>query len=396
VKLLKIDSVHPFTCLDEKQAMERARLEGMSYEQYYDWLMGQRMGLSDFLTKPMRDEGWDARQFLPRDRVLQKKIEGQKTAGVRAARKLQFFLRSALDTRPRDIFDPRWPRRRKVARRLWTLDRYIRDFRPDAIAVREPTHMDEEFFDRFRGKCLMVAFIGCNTNHVDHWDPHRFDVIFTLTEDYRRFFEVQGIESHIFHYGVDERIAGEAASAQKEYDCSFVGFLGAHHQSRKTDLLERVAAQTDFHWWGDWEGDWSRYPALKRAWRGVVSGIDMLKVYGRSKIVLNDYPDFMQNQSNNMRNMEVMEVGSFLLTRAAESLGRLEREGALVTFTDVPDCLEKIRHYLANDEERERIARKGLEVVTRDYNYKRIGRDIMHVISAAHERKRPSLKAWGA
>jgi spore maturation protein CgeB len=111
---------------------------------------------------------------------------------------------------------------------------------------------------------------------------------------------------------------------------------------------------------------------LVRRWQGEASGIDMLKIYAQYKIVLNDYPDFMQGHSNNLRNMEVFMSGSMLLTRAAANLETVEREGGLVTFDSAASCIAKARHYLAADAEREVIARKGQQLARERFNYRDI------------------------
>jgi len=113
----------------------------------------------------------------------------------------------------------------------------------------------------------------------------------------------------------------------------------------------------------------------------------MLKIYKQSKVVLNDYPDFMQGHSNNMRNMEVFSVGSFLLTRAAEALRSLEKEEAVATFKDADDCVAKLRHFLANEAEREAVAKKGHRLALEKFNYRDIGRRVMGVIEEEYERK---------
>jgi spore maturation protein CgeB len=88
----------------------------------------------------------------------------------------------------------------------------------------------------------------------------------------------------------------------------------------------------------------------------------------------------------------VFGVGSFLLTRAAEALRSLEAEGALSTFADADDCVGKIKHYLMNEEERERIAARGLQVALRDFNYKDIARKMMDVIAELYTRKSGAKK----
>jgi hypothetical protein len=392
LRLLKIDSVHPPEALADVQKRAGMDLEGMSCESYYDWLMSQRLNLSDYLTKPMRDAGWEAREFVPADPLLLRKMREASEKKRRTGLVLKGFGQFVVSLTPRAI----------ASRKTWELYRNsvrsrqiaecIEEFRPDVLFIREPCHVDGRVLDAFRGKCLIVGMIACDPKHAWNWDASRHDVIFTATPEYRDYFRALGIRSEIVPFGVDERVAGKVAGLPKIHDCTFVGYLGAPHQRKKTELLARVAGETDLKWWGVKGPEIGQFPALERTYQGKAAGLDMLKIYKQSKIVVNDYPDFMQGHSNNMRNMEVFGVGSFLLTRAAEALLPLEVEGALVTFTEADDCVAKIKHYLENDEERERIATRGLEVALRDFNYKDITRQMMDFISETHDARKADLR----
>jgi hypothetical protein len=384
LRLLKIDSVHPPESLLALQKSAGPSLAAMSYEEYCGWLMEQRLNLSDYLTKPMREEGWDARELVPVDTLLIEKFERSAGAAGGGMRDIARFVASVA---PRDVTGGRVGRMWREAKRRNQVARCIEGFQPDVLFVREPCHVDGRVFDAFRDRCLVVGMIACDPAHAVHWNARRHDVIFTATPEFRDYFRSLGIRSEILPFGVDERVATQVEGLPKIYDCTFVGYLGAPHQRKKTELLARVAGEVDFKWWGVKGPEIGEFPALERTYQGKAAGLDMIKIYKQSKIVVNDYPDFMQGHSNNMRNMEVFGVGSFLLTRAAEALRSLEAEGALSTFTDADDCVGKIKHYLMNEEERERIAARGLQVALRDFNYKDIARKMIDVIAEVREQR---------
>ncbi len=386
LRLLKFDSCHPLSFLDNRQQAEVEQVNRLNYEQYYDWLMRLRVGLSDYLTHPMNEAGWEAREFVAQDGWMLRKLSEQggpwSCEGLSAWKPMARHVKNL--TLP-GLASGDWHRAWPMARKQWIIEKYIESFRPDILFIREPCHMDGKFWDRFRGKCVIASFIACNTNHAIHWDPHRSDVIFTLTPEYADFFRVQGIETHLLQYGVDERIAREVEELPKAHDCTFVGFLGTRTQSRKTELMNAVASQVDFKWWGVKGPRLAEFPALERSWQGETAGIDMLRIYKRSRIVLNDYVDMAAGTNVNMRTKEVMSVGSVLLTRRAANIEELEQEGALATFGDAKECLAKIRHYLDHEAEREAIAAKGLQVALRDFNYRDISDSLMQVLEAKVE-----------
>lgn len=398
LRLLKFDSAHPEGCLQRLQQQRSAELASLDYKGYYEWLMDLRLGMSDFLTHPMNEAGWVAREFLAKDRILMRKL-GQAGEIARAGLggRLQFALRQALSLPVSDAVSFRWTRGADLQWRYWLIRNYVATFRPDVIFVREPAHIDGDFFNAFRDKCTLVALIGCNTNHAQHWDPHRYDVVFTLTEEYQRFFTIQGINSHVFEYGVDDRLQRQVSGLPKKYDCTFVGFLGQPTQSRKTELMDHLASRIEFKWWGVKGSEISKFPALLATWQGEVAGLEMFQIYKQSRIVLNDYVDMAGGANVNIRTKEVLGVGSMLLTREADNVRGLEAGGALVTFRDADDCVSKARHYLAHDPEREKIAECGLQTALQRFNYRSIARNVMSIIGQAHEKKnavRRGPSAW--
>lgn len=394
LRLLKFDSVYPFDFLLKKQAAQRERLVGLSYEQYYEWLMAQRLNFSDFLTHYMNEAGWTAREVLSLDDLLLQKLPV--TFHPSLAARTRETLHRLASYSVIDLVGLKILKQQRRLRREYRLANYIKSFQPDVLCVREPSQMKGAFWDRFRERCLIVAFTGCITLDTWDWNAHRHDVIFTLTEEYRNFFNVEGIESHLFSYGVDERLAVEVGDVTKEYDCTFVGYLGIPDQRVKTKLMEFIAQHVDFKWWGIRGPEIGENSALYKTWQGPVAGIEMFRIYKQSKIVLNEYPEMAVSKNVNMRTMEVLNVGSFLLTRAASNIDWLEKAGALVTFNSPEDCLKKIRHYLADGAAREKVAAQGLRMALEHFNYRDITRGVMDVISAAYEKKRSKLKPWSA
>jgi spore maturation protein CgeB len=70
------------------------------------------------------------------------------------------------------------------------------------------------------------------------------------------------------------------------------------------------------------------------------------------------------------RNFEVPGCGGFLLTGQAENLGEYyDIDKEIVCFDDVPELLEKIKYYLANEEERQAIASAGYRRTINEHTY---------------------------
>jgi hypothetical protein len=396
LRLLNFTSIYPFEFLLRRQHEQRDHLLGLNYEEYYEWLISQRLGFSDFLTYYMNEAGWQAREVVAPDKMLLRKLPVPSRPGL--AYDVGALLKRLVSSSLKDIAALR-PFHREVfifAHRWELLHRYIDAYQPDVVFVREPSHVIGRFWERYRDRCLVVASMGCLTADPWNWRANRYDLIFTLTEEYRDFFNVEGIESHLFNYGVDERVVAEVGDAPKKYDCTFVGYLGIPDQKVKTKLMEFIAQYVDFKWWGVRGPEIDENSALYRTYQGPVAGIEMFRIYKESKIVVNEYPEMAVSRNVNMRTMEVLNVGSFLLTRAASNIEWMETAGALVTFNSPDDCLKKIKHYLADEGAREKIAAQGLQTALEHFNYRDITRGLMEVIAAAYEKKRSRLKPWPA
>src|SRR4029077_10391964 len=89
-------------------------------------------------------------------------------------------------------------------------------------------------------------------------------------------------------------------------------------------------------------------------------GRDMYEILRRSKIVWNSHTDDARGAAGNLRLFEATGVGSFLLTDNGSNLSTLFGPGEHVaTYNNVGECVEQIHHFLASEQEREEIARRG-------------------------------------
>ena len=143
----------------------------------------------------------------------------------------------------------------------------------------------------------------------------------------------------------------------REYLCD-VGFVGTlvpdNLYSGRVAALESLS---DFDL-----GVWSVHDvpkSLQRFYRGEALGERMLQVLSSVKISINVHGDFMR-YGGNMRLFESAALGAFQIVDDLPGVRRWFTPGEhLVTFADVADLREKVRYYLAHDDEREQIAAAG-------------------------------------
>ena len=148
----------------------------------------------------------------------------------------------------------------------------------------------------------------------------------------------------------------------KIYDVSFIGKCYGERQGF-IDALKRNGINITTFGQG-WENG-SR-----------VSQADIIKIYNQSKISLNlslshDTPDGYIYTIKG-RDFEVPGCGSLLLTRDAKKIAEYFVPGEeIITYEDANDAAEKIKYYLKNEDEREKIAKRGYERIMKEHTYEK-------------------------
>jgi spore maturation protein CgeB len=152
-----------------------------------------------------------------------------------------------------------------------------------------------------------------------------------------------------------------------------VVFVGSYYPVREQFFAG--LAGSDFAIWGP---GWEKLPKvspLRMHWKGAHTAPPAwIRIYGASRIVLAvHYRDpagrFPVYQSS-PRVFEAMACGAFVLSDRQRDVFGLFREGEhLACFGDTAELADKVRYYLDNPDERERIARQGMETVLRDHTY---------------------------
>ena len=145
----------------------------------------------------------------------------------------------------------------------------------------------------------------------------------------------------------------------KKYDVCFIG----HLQDRKNyngitriDMLDRAFSEFPNFYFGTRN-------MLKP---GVNMFEDAAKKFCQSRVVLN----ISIADDVNMRVFETLATGSFLLTNWIPTLENLFQDGKhLATYKTLDEMVKKIKYYLKNEEEREKIAKEGQKEVLAKHTF---------------------------
>lgn len=141
----------------------------------------------------------------------------------------------------------------------------------------------------------------------------------------------------------------------KIYDISFVGQCYGRRQ-KFIDTLKRNGINIATFGYG-----WKNSDRVSQA--------DLIKIYNQSKISLNlSFASKGNRIQIKGRDFDVPRCGSLLLTKDTEEIAEYYIPGKeIVTYQDANDAAEKIKYYLRNEDEREKIAKNGYERTLKEH-----------------------------
>jgi len=214
-----------------------------------------------------------------------------------------------------------------------TLENYDSGWHPDISAFNGP-----KLFWSIDSHCALRAHLAfCRKNRIDH--------LLNSAEQYLEAFRGVVAGGDWFPNAIDDELLQPPAGAHKRHD---VGFCGSNSPSREA-WLSRLARE------------------LPVARHHLVIGPDMVAAQASYRIGLNR----SLADDVNYRCFEVPACGTMLLTNPVPNLDRLLTPGVeMVLYADERDLIEKARHYLAHEEEREAIAAAGRRAVLERHTYR--------------------------
>jgi spore maturation protein CgeB len=121
--------------------------------------------------------------------------------------------------------------------------------------------------------------------------------------------------------------------------------------------------------------------SLINATKPPVFGLEMYKVLANSKICFNIHGEIAKKCAGNIRLFEATGIGTCLITDHKDNMKDLFEVGKeVVTYTNLNDCLEKVKWLINNPSERIKIAKSGQERVLKSHTVKNRVEQINSVI----------------
>ena len=270
-------------------------------------------------------------------------------------------------------------------------------FQPDVLLLDDLYLIDRPFRDRLRSACRKPPYvIGWRAAPTDDFTAFAdLDLMLTSIAGMAADFRRHGINSRVLHHGFEASTLEDIPPAAfRDIELSFAGGLGSLHPQR-FEMIETLLHETPLRVWGEQarikfrdrlrhrlsrlglpQKAKSRMRTLSLRHPGRVHppmfGCDYYGILGRSRIVLNRHIHCAGQDASNMRLFEATGMGACLLTDNKPNLRELFEPGVeVVTYDNLPDCVEKVHYLLAHDAERKAIAQAGQRRTLREHTFAR-------------------------
>jgi spore maturation protein CgeB len=380
VRIAVVDTYYPAFLAEHYR--RRPELRRAPYEEQLAALMERCFGTSDAYSHYLAELNHDAIDLVVNCSELQSayaRERGQRSLSRHAG---SLPTRVGLAARSRFLHD--------------AANAQIEELDPEVVYLQDLWFFRREELDIFRAQGRLV--VGQIASAAPGFEVLRgFDLITTSFPHFVPRFREAGIESEYFKIGFYERVLDRLRSsgvdpspaAERLHAVSFIGGLDPAVHRRGTALLERLSERLPISIWGYGAAGLPQESPIRDHYRGEAWGLDMYDVLGRSRISVNRHIDVAEGYANNMRLFETTGVGALLLTEAAPNLGDFFQPGReVVAYEGEDDLVEKIEHYLRNDDERLEIAAGGQKRTLNEHTYRRRIAELATMLETRLERRR--------
>ncbi|MEK6924864.1 MAG: glycosyltransferase [Nanoarchaeota archaeon] len=178
----------------------------------------------------------------------------------------------------------------------------------------------------------------------------------------------------------------------KRYEVTFVG---VPRNDRVDFIRYLVKNKVNIKIWG---AGWEKYPDLKSIWGGYLKPEDFVKVINESKINLSFSKGGVGNKTYHFtgRVFEIAACKSFQLVEFYEGyLGMYKNNEEISMFRDEKELVKKVKYYLGNEKEREKMAERAYRKTVKNYDRKKELLKIFKVLSRVKAKQQQDYKNLG-
>ena len=293
------------------------------------------------------------------------------------------FLTSAADP----VMQGAWAREhglRKDAKSDDILLAQIEEHRTEVFYTQNPAFYGPAFLKRLPGS--VKRRVCWQSPPANHGDLSAYDLVLNNFPTSLAEYGKQGVRTGYFTPSHDPGMQPYGDNRDRPIDISFAGGYSRYHRNRASVLEKLAALHPDKKI--VFALDRSRLTRLAESPIGrllplgkhrrpasiravsvePVFGTGMYELFSKSKIVLNGAVDSAGADRGNMRCFEALGCGALLLTDSGDYPALMRDGESMRVYSDADAAAKAALELLADDATRNRIARRGVEVMQSEYS----------------------------
>lgn len=215
-------------------------------------------------------------------------------------------------------------------------------------------------------KTKTIAFFGDDDTNFECFSRYVLlfiDYALVVQQNYLQVYDKEGLRSKVFPVHVIHSDLFIPTASEKKQDVVFIGRPTANRIKWLCYLIKKGIRVSIYGY------NWADYSEFKEFYGGALSNEELVRIINETKINLS----FSRNDAEELhykgRVFEVAECKSFQLVEYFDGyLNFFKENSEIVMFKDEADLLRKIKYYLKNKEDREKIAERAYERVIKNYD----------------------------
>lgn len=368
-------------------------LERRTYDEQLQVRNDSLFGIADFFSRHLKSQGHEAWDIHANNAWLQRAWAREHSlpldeAGLglppfgALAHRVRRLTAAPAFKLLKPVFRP-WQRSRSAPE--WALNilaEQIKRYRPDVVINCDLEFFSADFLASFKPALRLLVGQHAARPLSSTMDFSPYDFITSSFPPTIEALRRRGCRAVLHRLGFESSVLERLPAAENSpcFDAVFIGSFTEVHSSRMALLEEVSKAVPSLKIWGPRIDRLSGHSRLRRAYQGQAWGRGMYDVIRRSRIVLNHHGD-VPSCANNMRLFETTGMGSFLLTDWKPDLHELFEPGREVAaYRNADECVERIRYYLAHDQERSAIASAGQARTLLNHTYSQRVQELLELV----------------
>jgi spore maturation protein CgeB len=253
----------------------------------------------------------------------------------------------------------------------------VKFYKPDVLIIKDIHEYPPKILKQFKESVSqLVGF--CSSTIVDPSNFREYDLILSSVPANLDIATNLGVKNKRVFPAFDTRNL-EFQSKNREISTSFIGSI---YSGTIPILKAALEVDPELQIFAPNPEALQSEKGLLNNYVGNTWGLEMYKIYGKSKITLNRHGAIASNFAANMRLFEATGMGACLITENRPNLTDLfDPSTEVVPYEDLQDLQSKLKLVLESESRRQRIAEAGQRRCLQQHSYNARIKDILTALT---------------